>query len=69
MAEKLHAQGVFELVDEPTGRLPVSCTTYIVEDSMEGEDGIEASWRYVSHGLEKWCGCCRASVQTAPQRH
>ena len=34
----------------------MSCTTYIVSDSMEGEDGIEASWRYVSHGLRNGAG-------------
>jgi len=43
-------------MDEPEGRLPVSCTTFQVEDSMEGEDGIEASWRYVSHGLRNGAG-------------
>ena len=24
-------------IDDPTSRLPVSCTTFVVEDSMEGE--------------------------------
>ena len=57
MAEKIARTGrVQSWIDEPTGRLPVSCTTYIVEDSMEGEDGIEASWRYVSHGLRNGAG-------------
>ena len=29
-------------LDNPESRLPVSCTVYVVEDSMEGKDGIEA---------------------------
>ena len=43
-------------IDNPEGRLPVSCTVFVVEDSMEGKDGIEASWRYVSHGLRFGAG-------------
>jgi len=43
-------------IDDPTSRLPVSCTVFVVEDSMEGPDGIEASWRYVSHGLRFGAG-------------
>ena len=43
-------------IDDPTSRLPVSCTVFVVEDSMEGENGIEASWRYVSHGLRFGAG-------------
>jgi hypothetical protein len=43
-------------LDNPESRLPVSCTVFVVEDSMEGEDGIEASWRYVSHGLRFGAG-------------
>jgi hypothetical protein len=43
-------------MNDPEGRLPVSCTVFVVEDSMEGEDGIEASWRFVSHGLRKGAG-------------
>ena len=38
-------------IDDPTSRLPVSCTVFVVEDSMEGANGIEASWRFVSHAL------------------
>jgi len=33
------------------GRLPVSCTVFHVEDSMEGDNGIEASWIFTSHAL------------------
>ena len=35
-------------MENPDGRLPVSCTVFVVEDSMEGPNGIEASWRYVT---------------------
>ena len=38
---------VQQWIDNPTSRLPVSCTIFVVEDSMEGSDGIEASWRFV----------------------
>ena len=38
-------------IDDPTSRLPVSCTVFVVEDSMEDPNGIEASWRFVSHAL------------------
>ena len=43
-------------LDNPESRLPVSCTVFVVEDSMEGDNGIEASWRYVSHGLRFGAG-------------
>tara|TARA_B100000902_G_C27292489_1_gene907959 strand:+ start:582 stop:1985 length:1404 start_codon:yes stop_codon:yes gene_type:complete len=43
-------------IDDPTSRLPVSCTVFVVEDSMEGENGIEASWRFVSHALRFGAG-------------
>lgn len=43
-------------IDDPTSRLPVSCTVFVVEDSMEGPDGIEASWRFVSHALRFGAG-------------
>lgn len=43
-------------LDDPEGRLAVSCTVFNVDDSMEGEDGIEASWRFVSHGLRNGAG-------------
>ena len=44
-------------IDDPTSRLPVSCTTFVVEDSMEGANGIEASWRFASHALRFGAGC------------
>ena len=55
--EKIARTGrVQSWLDEADGRLPVSCTVFVVEDSMEGEDGIEASWRFVSHGLRNGAG-------------
>lgn len=47
---------VQDWLDDPEGRLAVSCTTFVVEDSMEGPDGIEASWRFVSHALRNAAG-------------
>jgi hypothetical protein len=44
-------------INDPTSRLPVSCTIFVVEDSMEGPNGIEASWRFVSHALRFGAGC------------
>lgn len=43
-------------LDNPESRLPVSCTVFVVEDSMEGPEGIEASWRFVSHALRNGAG-------------
>ena len=43
-------------IDDPTARLPVSCTVFTVEDTMEGPNGIEASWRFVSHALRYGAG-------------
>jgi len=43
-------------IDDPTSRLPVSCTVFVVEDSMEGPEGIEASWRFASHALRNGAG-------------
>lgn len=43
-------------MEDPEGRLPVSCAVIVVEDSMEGPDGIEASWRFTSHGLRNGAG-------------
>ena len=44
-------------IDDPNSRLPVSCTVFTVEDSIEGENGIEASWKFVSHALRFGAGC------------
>ena len=43
-------------IDDPTSRLPVSCTVVVPDDSMEGPNGIEASWRFVSHALRYGAG-------------
>ena len=47
---------VQDWMDNPSGRLPVSCTVFEVQDSMEGKDGIEDSWRFVSHALRYGAG-------------
>jgi len=44
-------------MDDPTGRLPVSCTVFVVENEMEGPNGIEASWKFASHALRYGAGC------------
>ena len=44
-------------MDDPDGRLPVSCTVYVCEDTVEGKNGIEESWRFVSHALRNGAGC------------
>jgi hypothetical protein len=44
-------------IDDPSGRLPVSCTVFVVEDQMEGPNGLEASWRFASHALRYGAGC------------
>lgn len=55
--EKIARTGrVEDWLTNSDGRLPASCTVFVVEDSMEGPDGIEASWRFVSHGLRNGAG-------------
>lgn len=55
--EKIARTGRVESwMNDPDGRLPVSCAVMVVEDSMEGENGIEASWRFTSHGLRNGAG-------------
>jgi len=44
-------------IDDPTSRLPVSCTVINVADSMsDDENSIEASWGFVSHALRFGAG-------------
>jgi len=43
-------------LDDPESRLPVSCTVFKCADSMEGPEGLEASWRFVSHALRNAAG-------------
>jgi hypothetical protein len=54
-------------IDDPDSRLPVSCTVFVVKDEMEGEDGIEASWRFVSHGLRHGAGCAVHLSELRPE--
>lgn len=43
-------------IDDPSGRLPVSCTVFVVDNELESENGIEASWRFASHALRNGAG-------------
>ena len=56
-------------IDDPTSRLPVSCTVFVVDDSMEGPEGIEASWRFVSHALRYGAGCAVHLSKLRPRGH
>ena len=56
-------------IEDPTSRLPVSCTTFVVEDSMEGDNGIEASWRFASHALRYGAGCAIHLSKLRPAGH
>ncbi len=53
----------------PEGRLPVSCTVFVVEDSIEGDNGIEASWRFVSHALRYGAGVAVHLSKIRPNGH
>jgi len=53
-------------LDNPESRLPVSCTIMNVEDSMEGAEGIESSWRFVSHALRNGAGVAVHLSQLRP---
>ena len=57
MAELISRTGrVQSWIDDPDGRLPVSCTVFVVDNEMEGPNGIEASWRFASHALRNGAG-------------
>ena len=57
MAELISRTGrVQSWIDDPEGRLPVSCTVFVVDNKMEGPNGIEASWRFASHALRNGAG-------------
>jgi hypothetical protein len=43
-------------LDDSNSRLPVSCTVFVPEDGMEGQEGIEASWKFVSYALRHGAG-------------
>ena len=56
-------------IDDPTGRLPVSCTVFVCDDSMEGPEGIEASWRFASHALRNGAGVAIHLSNLRPKGH
>jgi len=56
-------------LDNPESRLPVSCTVFVVEDSMEGPEGIEASWKFASHALRHGAGCAIHLSKLRPKGH
>ena len=70
MAELISRTGrVQSWIDDPDGRLPVSCTVFVVDDSMEGPEGIEASWRFASHALRNGAGCAIHLSNLRPKGH
>lgn len=57
MSELISRTGrVQSWIDDPDGRLPVSCTVFVVDNELEGPNGIEASWRFCSHALRNGAG-------------
>ena len=56
-------------INDPEGRLPVSCTVFVVDDSREGKDGIEASWRFGSHALRYGAGVAVHLSKLRPKGH
>ena len=70
MAELISRTGrVQQWLDNPESRLPVSCTVFVVEDSMEGAEGIEASWRFASHALRHGAGGAVHLSKLRPKGH
>ena len=70
MAEKITRTGrVQSWIDDPEGRLAVSCTVFVVDDTMEGPEGIEASWRFASHALRNGAGCAIHLSRLRPKGH
>ena len=56
-------------VDNPDSRLPVSCTVFVVQDQMEGPDGIEDSWRFTSYALRNGAGVSIHLSDLRPKGH
>ena len=57
MSELISRTGrVQSWIEDPDGRLPVSCTVFVVDNELEGPNGIEASWRFCSHALRNGAG-------------
>ena len=70
MAELISRTGrVQSWIDDPEGRLPVSCTVFVVDDTMEGPEGIEASWRFASHAFRNGAGCAIHLSRLRPKGH
>ena len=70
MAELISRTGrVQSWIEDPEGRLPVSCTVFVVDDTMEGPEGIEASWRFASHALRNGAGCAIHLSRLRPKGH
>ena len=70
MSELISRTGrVQSWLDDPTGRLPVSCTVFVVENEMEGPNGIEASWRFASHALRNGAGVAIHLSKLDPKGH
>jgi len=60
---------VEEWLKNPESRLPVSCTVFVVEDTMEGPEGIEASWKFASHALRNGAGVAVHLSNLRPYGH
>ena len=60
---------VEEWIKDPESRLPVSCTVFVVEDTMEGPEGIEASWKFASHALRNGAGVAIHLSNLRPKGH
>ena len=56
-------------IDNPDGRLPISCTIFNVDDSMTGPEGIEASWRFCSTALRFGAGVAVHLSKLRPKGH
>jgi len=70
MAELISRTGrVQSWIDDPTGRLPVSCTVFVCDNELESENGIEASWRFASHALRNGAGVAVHLSKLDPKGH
>ena len=56
-------------IEDPTGRLPVSCTVFVVDNELESENGIEASWKFASHALRNGAGVAIHLSKLDPKGH
>jgi Ribonucleotide reductase, barrel domain len=60
---------VADWIDSAESRYPVSCTTFSVEDSMEGKNGIEDSWLFTSFGIRHAAGVALDLSKLRPGGH